>query len=197
MHFGIGNIFRVFVDGIADRLLREGLTDRGITCVETFDFDVVDKIYAPYDNLALSVILNADGATFGFAQADLDNGPDRVTGAMGIVTAMLLSRYRAGKLPLALVIAGWLRYLLAVDDKGESYTLAPDPMASELTQQLRDVKVGSPETYVGQLKPILANANIWGVDLIAAGLWDRIEAIFRDELAGPGAVRETLKKYLD
>ena len=157
-HFGIGNIFRIFVGGIADQLLREGLMDRGITCVETFDFDVVDKIYAPYDNLALSVILNADGTTerrvlgglteavkavsadpaawarmkaiftnpglqlvtftitekgyalrnaegnyFGYVQADLANGPEKVTGAMGIVTAMLYARYQAGKLPLSLV----------------------------------------------------------------------------------------------
>ena len=55
-HFGIGNIFRIFVGSIADRLLRAGLMDRGITCVETFDYDVVDKIYTPYDNLALAVI---------------------------------------------------------------------------------------------------------------------------------------------
>ena len=42
VHFGIGNIFRVFIGGIADGLLEEGILDRGITCVETFDFDVVD-----------------------------------------------------------------------------------------------------------------------------------------------------------
>ena len=61
VHFGIGNIFRVFIGGIADGLLEEGVLDRGITCVETFDYDVVDKIYAPYDNLGLSVILHGDG----------------------------------------------------------------------------------------------------------------------------------------
>ena len=31
--------------------------------METFDFDVVDKIYHPYDNLVLAVTLNADGST--------------------------------------------------------------------------------------------------------------------------------------
>ena len=36
VHFGIGNIFRVFIGGIADGLLEEGILDRGITCVETF-----------------------------------------------------------------------------------------------------------------------------------------------------------------
>ena len=57
VHFGIGNIFRIFIGGIADGLLEEGAMDRGITCVETFDYDVVDKIYRPHDNLGLSVIL--------------------------------------------------------------------------------------------------------------------------------------------
>ena len=61
VHFGIGNIFRVFIGGIADGLLEEGVLDRGITCVETFDYDVVDKIYDPYDNLGLNVILHGDG----------------------------------------------------------------------------------------------------------------------------------------
>ncbi len=61
VHFGIGNIFRIFIGGIADGLLEEGALDRGITCVETFDYDVIDKIYKPYDNLGLSVILNGDG----------------------------------------------------------------------------------------------------------------------------------------
>ena len=52
VHFGIGNIFRIFIGGIADGLLEEGVLDRGITCVETFDYDVVDKIYDPYDYAA-------------------------------------------------------------------------------------------------------------------------------------------------
>lgn len=496
-HFGIGNIFRIFVGGIADRLLREGEMDRGITCIETFDFDVVDKIYAPYDNLALAVILKADGSVekrvlgglseaikarsadsgawarmkavfthpgfqlasftitekgyalrdaggeyLSYVRADLENGPEKVVGAMGIVTSMLHARYQAGKLPLALVsmdnvarngeklrnsvleiarvwqekgfvdagfvdyvsdetrvsfpwtmidkitprpsvdvanalekdgvedmqpvitskrtyiapfvnaegpqylvvednfpngrpplekagvymadritvnrsermkvtaclnpihtalgpydvmlghelfadgmsdpelsrladqvgyaeglpvvedpgilspkafideviherfpnaylgdtsqrictdisqgvafrfgetikayvaregsaarltgiplaIAGWLRYLLEVDDVGNSYPLAPDPMAAELTEQLSSIRVGQPASCGGQLRPILANANIWGVDLYAAGLGEKIEAIFREELAGPGAVRATLKRHLD
>ncbi|MBR1560418.1 MAG: mannitol dehydrogenase family protein [Clostridia bacterium] len=495
-HFGIGNIFRIFVGSIADRLLRDGLMDRGITCVETFDYDVVDKIYTPYDNLALAVFLKADGtvdrqvlgplseaikarsddpaawarlkavftapgfqmatftitekgyalrnaggAYFGYVQADMQNGPEQVTGAMGIVTAMLYARYLAGKYPLALVsmdnvarngeklrnsvmetamvwrelghvdqgfvdyvsdesvvsfpwtmidkitprpsvevanaleadgveamqpvitskrtyiapfvnaegpqylvvednfpngrpplekagvymadrvtvnrsermkvtaclnpihtalgpydvllgyalfadgmsdpqlsvladtvgykeglpvvedpgilsprafideviherfpnkylgdtsmrictdisqgvafrfgetikayvakdgtakdllgipvaIAGWLRYLLAVDDAGNGYALAPDPMDEELTEQLKGIEVGKPETYAGQLRPILENVNIWGVDLYAVGLGEKIETIFREQLAGPGAVRRTLVKYL-
>lgn len=63
VHFGIGNIFRIFIGGLADKLISSGQSDKGITCVETFDFDVVDQIYRPYDNLVLGVTLKADGST--------------------------------------------------------------------------------------------------------------------------------------
>ena len=158
VHFGIGNIFRIFIGGIADGLLEEGVLDRGITCVETFDYDVVDKIYDPYDNLGLSVILHgdgtreykvlgslaeavkaqssdlaqwnrlkeiftskslqmvsftitekgyalqkADGTWFPFVEADIKNGPDKATGAMAVLVAMLYERFKAGRYPIALV----------------------------------------------------------------------------------------------
>ena len=61
VHFGIGNIFRVFTGSIADRLVENGAMDTGITCVESFDYEVLNKIYDPYDNLSLNVILHADG----------------------------------------------------------------------------------------------------------------------------------------
>ena len=63
VHFGIGNIFRIFIGGIADSLIEQGVSDKGITCVETFDFDVVDKIYEPFDNLVMAVTLKEDGST--------------------------------------------------------------------------------------------------------------------------------------
>ena len=62
VHFGIGNIFRIFMGSVADDLIGNGLMDTGITCLETFDFDVVDQIYRPYDNLALGVTLHSDGS---------------------------------------------------------------------------------------------------------------------------------------
>ena len=69
-------------------------------------------------------------------------------------------------------------------------------MNAEMTRQLEGITVGKPETFTGQLKPILSNANIFGVNLYEAGIGGKIEAIFRDEIAGPGAVRAALKKYL-
>ena len=97
---------------------------------------------------------------------------------------------------IPLAIAGWCRYLLAVDDNGQSFELSPDPMASELTALLKDIKLGAPETYNGQLKAILSNENIFGIDLYKAGIGDKIEALFVEEIAGVGAVRATLKANL-
>lgn len=498
VHFGIGNIFRVFIGGIADGLLEKGILDRGITCVETFDYDVVDKIYEPYDNLGLNVILHgdgtreykvlgalaeavkaqysdsvqwnrlkeifispslqlvsftitekgyalqkADGTWFPFVQADIQNGPDKATGAMAVLVAMLYERYKAGKYPLAFVsmdncsqngerlrqsvltmteewkkagfvddgfvsyvsdekivafpwtmidkitprpseriaadlenlgvenmqpvitekktyiapfvnaekpqylviedtfpngrpalekgfgvyltdrntvnlsermkvtvclnpvhsatgplgvvlgydlfanmlntnadmmkmarmvaydeglpvvpnpgilspqafvdelfqdrfpneylgdtnlrlvvdvsqmvgirfgetikayvekygdasrltaiplgIAGWLRYMLAVDDEGKKYELAPDPMNDELQEQLKDIVVGHPETLKDQLKPILSNERLFFTDLYEDGVGEKIENMFREMIAGPGAVKATIHKYV-
>ena len=499
VHFGIGNIFRVFIGGIADGLLEEGALDRGLTCVETFDYDVADKIYAPYDNLGVSVILHgdgtrdykvlgalaeavkaqssnekqwnrlkeifaapslqlvsftitekgyalqkADGTWFPFVEADIKNGPAKATGAMAVLTAMLYERYQAGKYPLALVsmdncsqngarlrqsvltmaeewkktgyvddgflayvsdektiafpwtmidkitprpseqiaadlealgvedmqpvitakktyiapfvnaekpqylviedsfpngrpalekgfgvymadrktvnlaermkvtvclnpvhsatgplgvalgyelfahmlntdadmmkmarmvaydeglpvvqdpgilspqafvdelfndrfpneylgdtnlrlavdvsqmvgirfgetikayvekygdasrltalplgIAGWLRYMLAVNDAGKKYELAPDPMNEEIQEQLKDIVVGQPETFTDQLRPILSNERLFFIDLYKAGVGEKVENMFREMIAGPGAIKATIHKYVN
>ena len=97
-------------------------------------------------------------------------------------------------IPLAL--AGWLRYLLAVDDEGKAFACSNDPMLAAMQAELAGVKLGEPESVNGKLKGILSNANVFGVDLYAAGVADKVEAMLKEELAGPGAVRATLKKYL-
>ena len=493
-HFGIGNIFRIFIGGIADKLISENHMDKGITCVETFDYDVVDKIYKPYDNLALAVTLYEDGKQekkiigsltetikapqenerlkeifknpklqlisftitekgyvlhdsegnyFTFVKADIENGPGKSKGAMGIIASMLLERYNAGKYPLALLsmdnvsqngkklrdsvlemaqrwlekgfvnqdfinyiqnekiisfpwsmidkitprpsenvannlqklgienmdiiitnkktyiapfvnaespqylviednfpngrpplekapgvymanrdivnlsermkvttclnpihtalctydimlgyilfadgmhdpelaklahqlgyieglpvvedpkilspekfldevinrrfpnpflgdtsariavdisqmvgirfgetikshmihykntekliavplaIAGWIRYLIGIDDNGKNIELSPDPMIPELKEKLNGIELGKPETVGEKLRPILSNKIIFGVDLYEVGLGEKIENMVKEELTGIGAVRSTLKKYLN
>ena len=496
VHFGIGNIFRIFIGSIADRLITDGLMDRGIVCVETFDYETIDRIYKPYDNLCLSVILHNDGSTekrvfgcftealkglpdetndrrrlkeifanpslqmvsftitekgyalrgadgqyYSFIQADIDHGPERAVGAIAVIAAMLLERYQAGAKPLALVsmdncsqngdrlrsavleigrewrdrgfveeefvnyisdeekiafpwtmidkitprpgetvktmlqeagvedmdivvtqkqtyiapfvnaeepqylvvedhfpggrpplekagvymtsretvnkaermkgtvclnpihtalapygcvlgftlfsdqmrdpemvklakkvglregmefvedpgiispkafidecinvrfsnpylgdtpqriavdtsqmvgirfgenikacvrkygnakkltgiplaIAGWLRYLLAVDDEGKTFELSPDPMIPELQAQMAGIVFGDPDSLQDQLRPILSNRNIFGIDLYEAGIGETITEMLREEIAGKGAVRAALKKYL-
>ena len=41
VHFGAGNIFRGFVAVLQQRLLNEGLADRGIIAADTFDYDII------------------------------------------------------------------------------------------------------------------------------------------------------------
>ena len=103
------------------------------------------------------------------------------------------SAEKLNAIPLA--IAGWCRYLLGVDDEGNTFELSSDPMLPELTSQLKEIQVGKPETYQGQLKEILSNANIFGINLYEAGIGEKIESMFVEEIAGTGAVRKTLEKY--
>lgn len=61
LHFGSGNIFRGFIASLADSLLNGGFSDTGVIAAETYDTEIIERIYAPYDNLALNVILKPDG----------------------------------------------------------------------------------------------------------------------------------------
>ena len=61
VHFGGGNIFRAFPAAILNDALNTGKYDRGVIVAETFDFEVIDKAYTPYDNLSLLVSLQSDG----------------------------------------------------------------------------------------------------------------------------------------
>ena len=61
VHFGGGNIFRAFPAAILNDALNTGKYDRGVIVAETFDFEVIDKAYKPYDNLSLLVSLRSDG----------------------------------------------------------------------------------------------------------------------------------------
>ena len=63
VHFGAGNIFRGFIAGLQQRLLNKGLTDKGIIAAETWDGEIIDRIYVPYDSLTLMVSLRPDGGT--------------------------------------------------------------------------------------------------------------------------------------
>lgn len=153
VHFGAGNIFRGFIASINQRLLNGGHTKTGIIAVETFDFDIIDKIYTPYDCLTLSVTTDAknnlntevlasiaygiksserarleaiftapslklasytitekgyairtlDGALSELAARDIADGPAHARHAMSITAALLLSRFKAGGMPMAIV----------------------------------------------------------------------------------------------
>lgn len=97
---------------------------------------------------------------------------------------------------IPLAIAGWIRYLLAVDDKGMPFDPAPDPMLGELQEQIRGIESGDAKAIHERLSPVLSNANLFGVDLYEAGIGTKIEQMVLEETQGPGAVRRTLRMYL-
>ena len=95
-----------------------------------------------------------------------------------------------------LVFAGWLRYLLAVDDKGQAFEPSADPLLDYLKEQLKDVRLGQTEGLEEKIRPLLQNASVFGVDLYEAGLAKTVTDYFAQMLSGEGAVRGTLEKYL-
>ena len=62
MHFGSGNIFRIFPAALCQRLIEKGVMDTGIVCCEGYDDEIVTRCFRPYDNLTVGVTLNADGS---------------------------------------------------------------------------------------------------------------------------------------
>ena len=158
VHFGAGNIFRGFIGSLNQRLLDDGIAKTGIIACDTFDYEVIEKIYDAFDSLTLNVLMNPDGTTsrevlagvakglkVNFAddaskgeikrifrapslkmlsftvtekgyqlrktdgelmdvvKADMAEGPEKARHAMSIVAALLLERFHAGALPMAVV----------------------------------------------------------------------------------------------
>lgn len=101
-----------------------------------------------------------------------------------------------GLVSIPLALAGWMRYLLAVNDAGEAIEVSPDPLKEEMQSKLKGIIWNDPASYSGQLKPILSNASVFGVDLAATVLFEKIEKYFLESLKGPGAVRELLRSAL-
>jgi fructuronate reductase len=114
------------------------------------------------------------------------------------IKAYIESGKNLGDLKLIpLVFAGWLRYLLGIDDQGKPFDVSPDPQYESLKQGLSGISLGQKGPFRSKLEPILSNPALFGVNLFEAGLAERTEALFEELLAGPGAVAATLKKYTD
>jgi fructuronate reductase len=93
-----------------------------------------------------------------------------------------------------LVIAGWIRYLLGVDDLGRDFAVSPDPLRDRLQHQLRDVHWNQPASLGDAVRRLLAEREIFGADLSDSALAASVEVALRSLLGGPGAVRTTLHR---
>ncbi|QUH26825.1 mannitol dehydrogenase family protein [Serpentinicella alkaliphila] len=97
---------------------------------------------------------------------------------------------------IPLVIAGWCRYLIGLDDNGEKLELSPDPLLEEVAPYVRDISFGDKGPFHDKLKPILSNTTIFSVNLYDAGIGEKVEIYFEELVSKKGAVRDTLKKYV-
>lgn len=106
---------------------------------------------------------------------------------------------------IPLVYAGWVRYLLAVDDNGNTFELSPDPLLESvcpMADRIRPTWMGgtnealTASALADSLKDLLGDARIFGVDLYEAGLSDMVCSYLAELLEGPGAIRRTLQKYV-
>lgn len=97
---------------------------------------------------------------------------------------------------IPLVLAGWLRYLIGVDDAGKPFACSPDPLLEAMQAHLAGMTLGG-EIDAEKLRPILSDASVFAVDLYECGLAGKVIDYFKELMAGPGAVRATLKKYVN
>jgi fructuronate reductase len=103
---------------------------------------------------------------------------------------------------IPLVFAGWLRYLLGVDDEDKSFEVSPDPNYKTLSAGLSGIMLGQIGPFHDKLKPILSNPVFFGINLYEAKLTPQeslgglVEDLFTRMVAGPGAVRQVLVKML-
>lgn len=97
---------------------------------------------------------------------------------------------------IALGIAGCLRYFSGRDDNGNTYELAPDPLADHLHELMNFEKWGiSAAELTVKLQPVLSNSSLFGIDLRKVGIGSRIIEMLAEMLTGPGAARAVLQIY--
>lgn len=96
---------------------------------------------------------------------------------------------------IPLVFAGWARYLMGINDNLDKFELSPDPLLDKVRPFVADIKIGDKDVH-DKLKGLFGDASIFAVDLYEAGLGEIVEGYFVELIAGKGAVRDTLKKYV-
>ncbi len=120
--------------------------------------------------------------------------PIRFGETLKAYTAKGLDVTRLTMIPL--VLAGYARYLSGLDDDGNAFEQSPDPLLEELKTLTATYTLGGNNDY-GTLRKLYSRKDIFAVDLYEIGLGETIECMVRELYAAPGAVRETLRKYVN
>ena len=96
------------------------------------------------------------------------------------------------------VFAGWLRYLLGINDMGDKFELSPDPNMETLQEYVTGIQLETKrEVILRRIKHLLSDSEIFGVDLYKYNLGEKVEEYFVEMCGGVGAVRLTMIELLD
>lgn len=98
---------------------------------------------------------------------------------------------------IPLVFAGWLRYLMAVDDRGNCFTPSSDPMLETAGAYVAGFELSEAPKDLKGLDQLLKNEKVFGVDLVEIGMADLVKKYFQELSCGVGAVRATLERYVN
>ena len=93
---------------------------------------------------------------------------------------------------MPVVLASWMRYVMAVDDEGNSFQPSPDPMLEEAMKVVAPISLGDEGPFDEILRPLMENEAIFGFNLYASPLKDKVLKAFASMVKGKGAVRKTL-----
>ena len=97
---------------------------------------------------------------------------------------------------IPLVFAGWLRYLMGIDDAGNAFTPSSDPLLETAGAYVADYQLSDAPKDLDKLDPLLQNEKIFGVNLVAIGMDKLVKQYFAELSGGVGAVKATLEKYV-
>ena len=75
---------------------------------------------------------------------------------------------------IPLVLAGWCRYLMGIDDEGNAFEQSPDPRLDEVKAHVAGISFGDTDVH-DKLQPILSDASIFAVDLYSVSLGEKVE----------------------
>ena len=96
---------------------------------------------------------------------------------------------------IPLVLAGWLRYLMGIEDNGRKFEVSPDPLYEYAYGYVKDINLGD-KIKLDQVRSLLEDEKIFGLNLVSAGLAETVVSYFNELNDGKHAVRKTLDKYL-
>ena len=86
---------------------------------------------------------------------------------------------------IPLVLAGYARYLTGLDDNCQPFEISTDPLLAELQAIVAPLKVEAGEQDFSCLKALYSRTDVFGVDLYAVGLGEKIESMAKELFARP------------